>query len=373
MPNFETVRSQFPITQTSVFLNHAAAGPIPLMARDAVCDLLTDHAENGVTNHDSWLRDHARVRRQVAALVSGSSEAVAFVQNTSSGLSLAANGIRWKPGDNVVIPACEFPSNVYPWMNLEHLGVELRRVESALGFATPDDIGAAIDGRTRAVSMSFVQFSNGHRNQLASVGEICRQRGPLFVVDGTQGVGALKLNVADCGIDVLAVSGHKWMLSPFGIGFVHCSRRALDELRVSVVGWLSVKQPFEFRYELDLPEDATRFEAGTHNAGGIIGLGASIELMEQLGQSRIEEQVLRLTDTLCDGLLSRGCTIHSCRKPDTRSGIVVFTSEQHDTESLYQRLYADGIVCSIRSGGIRISPHYYNNEAEIERVIDLLK
>jgi len=371
--DFEAIRTEFPITQTCAFLNHAAAGPIPLRARDAVHELLTDHTEKAVTNHAAWVADQDTIRARVARLVNGDKNGVSFVQNTSSGLSLAANGIQWKPGDNVIVPACEFPSNIYPWMNLEHLGVELRRIDTPLGYAKPEDIEAAINPRTRAVSISFVQFSNGYRNQLAALGEICRRRGPLFVVDGTQGVGALRLDVAQCGIDLLAVSGHKWMLSPFGIGFTHCSQRALGALRVPVVGWLSVNEPFEFRYELELRDNATRFEAGTENAGGIAGLGASLELMEELGETRVENRVLDLTDLLCEGLRSCGCTVHSARQPDTRSGIVVFTSTRHDTESLHRLFLSNDIVCSVRSGGIRLSPHYYNNESEIERVIDLLK
>ena len=372
MLNFDTARDEFPLTRNGIFLNHAAAGPIPLRARDAVAELLTDHAQQAAMNHADWLQRHNEIRRGVANLVNGDEQRVAFVQNTSSGLSIAANGIRWVAGDNVVVPDCEFPSNTYPWMNLSRLGVELRRVGSARGYATLEDIASAIDDRTRAVSVSFVQFSNGHRYDLAAIGELCRNQGSLFVVDGTQGVGALQLDAQACGIDWLAVSGHKWMLSPFGIGFVHASQRALDELNVTVVGWLSVNEPFKFRYELDLPHDATRFEAGTENAAGIVGLGASLELMAELGFARIENQVLDLTEHLCDRLKASDYELQTSRHAHSRSGIVVFRSARTDTEALFARLEANNVACSVRNGGIRLSPHYYNNESEIDAVIDIL-
>ena len=372
MPDISEIRRQFPITERCVFLNHAAAGPIPIGAVEAMHAHARDHAENGVRNHAEWSRYYQRLRERLAVLVGGRPGGIAFVQNTSSGISLAANGIDWRPGDNVVLPACEFPSNYYPWTNLAHLGVELRRVEAPAGHASTESIAQAVDARTRAVAISFVQYSNGCRNDLEGVGRLCRAHQMLFVVDGTQGVGAIRLDVERLGIDLLAVSAHKWMLGPLGIGFVHCSERALAALRVPVVGWLSVREAFRFDYELDLPEDAARFEPGTENAVGLRGLGGTLELMETLGFEWIEQRVLALTNRLVERLRSLNCEVMGPRNAERRSGIVVFRSPHHATETLHERLSGENVVCSVRNGGIRLSPHYYNNESELDFVCGLI-
>jgi cysteine desulfurase / selenocysteine lyase len=201
----------------------------------------------------------------VAWLVGSRSQNIAFTQNTSFGISIAANGLDWRAGDNVVLPGREFPSNFYPWKNLAYLGVHVRTVPAPLGHAAIDDIAGAIDDRTRAVAVSAVQFSNGHRYDLGRIGDLREDRGMLFIVDGTQSVGALTIDVAAAGVDLLAVSSHKWMLGPPGIGFAHISDRAFDQLRAPVVGWLSVSEPFAFDYRLDLAPTAERFEPGTEN------------------------------------------------------------------------------------------------------------
>lgn len=335
------------------------------MQRNAI-----DHASGGFD--PAWRDDIERVRGQVAWLVGSHAENVAFVQNTSFGLSVAANGIDWQPGDNVVLPAQEFPSNYYPWLNLKSRGVETRTVAAREGHASVDDIAAAIDGRTRVVTLSAVQYSNGHRYDLSTIGEICRERGVLLVVDGTQAVGALRIDVEASGIDVLAVSSHKWMLGPPGIGFVALSSRALDQVQPSVVGWLSVTDPFAFDYRFDLPASATRFEPGTENVIGTVGLGGTVSLLQELGPAWVEDRVLDLTDHACREVTARGFMVQSPRHDHERSGIVIFSKTDVDPEYLHQRLTSAGVKCAVRAGGIRFSPHYYNTIDEIDTAIAAL-
>lgn len=369
---FEAVRGQFPVTQDLVFFNHASTGPVPLVVCEAVSGLMHEHARLGVTNHAEWSHRYKILRSQIAALVNGREDGVAFVQNTSSGLSIAATGLDWSAGDNVVIPACEFPTNRYPWLNLERFGVEVRQVEAKDGYAHADDVAAAMDSRTRVLSVSFVQYSNGHRYDLASLAEICRTHDSLFVVDGTQGVGALRCDVSALGIDVLAVSAHKWMLGPLGIGFVHCSSSALSRLHPSIVGWLSVDDPFSFNPVMKLPQNAARFEAGTENANGQVGLSATLGLLESLGVDAVEQRVLALTDKLCEDLRHAGCVLKTHRREHNRSGIVVFEHPTLPTETLFARLNDHKVVSAMRNGGIRLSPHYYNSDSEIEQIVELL-
>ena len=329
-----------------------------------------DHTSNGFD--PAWRDDIERVRAQVAWLVGSQPANIAFVQNTSFGISIAANGIDWQHGDNLVIPAREFPSNYYPWLNLADRGVELRTVAAPDGNAQIDAIAAAIDGRTRAVTVSAVQYSNGHRYDLAALGQLCRDRGVVFVVDGTQAVGALMIDADAAAIDVLAVSSHKWMLGPPGIGFIHVSDRALDVIRPSVVGWLSVADPFAFDYRLDLPPSAKRFEPGTENVIGTVGLGGTISLLEEFGPAWVEQRVLHLTDQICQEVAARGFEVHSPRSGGHASGIVIFSKTGVDPARLHARLAAAGVKCAVRAGGIRFSPHYYNTIDEIDAALAAL-
>ena len=369
-PTFLAARAQFPSAETAIHLDHASVGPIPLRAAEAMQQNAAEHAGHGF--NPVWRDDIERVRAQVAWLIGSRPGNVAFVQNTSFGISIAANGIDWQPGDNVVIPAREFPSNYYPWLNVADRGVRLRTVEAPEGHASIDAIAAAIDGGTRAVTVSAVQYSNGHRYDLAALGRLCRDAGVLFVVDGTQAVGALAIDVDASGVDVLAVSSHKWMLGPPGIGFVHLSDRALDVLTPSVVGWLSVTDPFAFDYRLDLPPSARRFEPGTENVIGTVGLGGTIALLQDFGPVWVEKRILHLTDHICQSVTARGYAVHSPRRDRRASGIVIFSKTGVDPEHLHVRLTATGVKCAVRAGGIRFSPHYYNTTDEIDTAIAAL-
>lgn len=364
------LRACFPAASSAVLFDHASVGPISTRVRDAMQRVNADYCAAGYQN--AWRDEIESVRSLVASLVGSASGNIAFTQNTSTGLSIAANGIDWRPGDNVVLPEREFPSNYYPWANLAHRGVEVRTVPAPHGHAEPASIAAALDDRTRAVAVSAVQFSNGHRYALDVIGAICASHGALFVVDGTQAVGALRVDAGLSGIDVLAVSSHKWMLGPSGIGFAHVSDRALDVIRPDIVGWLSVTEPFAFDYRLDLPRTADRYEPGTENIAGIIGLGAAIELFLEHGVQHVEDRVLTITDELCERLRAGGHEIVSPRTLRERSGIVIFRTPDVAPDALHQHLMASGIRCAPRGGGIRFSPHWYNDREDIDAAIEAL-
>lgn len=365
------LKAKFPSANEAIHFDHASVGPISTDVRDTIRHVVDKYCADGFDN--SWRDDAEHVRARIALMVGSAVGNIAFTQNTTTGLSIAANGIDWEPGDNVVLPEREFPSNYYPWLNLAPRGVELRTVPAPEGHTTPESIESAIDHRTRAVTVSAVQFSNGHRYDLDTIGAVCRERDVLFVVDGTQSVGALAIDVERSNIDVLAVSSHKWMLGPAGIGFVHLSDRALERIRPDIVGWLSVEQPFAFDYRLDLPRTADRYEPGTENIAGILGLGAAVDLFLSHGIQQVEHRVLAITDELCERLEHDGHAIVSPRAGHQRSGIVIFRTPGIAPEALHAHLTADGIRCAPRGGGIRFSPHFYNDRDDIDAALAALR
>lgn len=365
----DRVRAEFPITERAIYLNHAAVGPIPLRSRRAMAAAIDECL---MLDRTAWAERNRHVRAQAAALINSRPDQIAFIKNTSEGMSHAANGIAWRAGDNCLVPAGDFPSVIYSWLNLADRGVEARLIEAHDGRILLDDLRAAIDARTRAIVISTVQFKTGFRCDLAAIGDLCRAHDLLFVVDGIQSLGALACDVQASGIDVLAASAHKWLMGPQGIGIFYCSDRALERLAVRTVGWLSVREPFQFAPQIALLPDARRFEPGSENSIGVFGLGGTLDLMLEVGIAAIETHVLALTDLLCDGLARRGYRVCSPRGVGERSGIVVFDSAIHETGDLFARLSADGVIVSVRGDGIRVSPHYYNTEAEIERLLGLL-
>ena len=365
------VRRDFPITEACVFLDHAAAGPISRPVRDAMVKVADDHLTQALLALPAQNQRISQVRESAAHLAGVPAERIAFIDNTSHGLSLAANGFPWAPGDNLVLPANDFPSNVYPWLNLEERGIEVRRIEAHRAPIETANLLSAMDERTRILAISFVQFSTGARNDIAALAEACRAKDCLLVVDGTQGVGALALDAGALGIDLLAVSAHKWMMGPFGIGFAAFSDRAFERLRPPVLGWLSVEDPFAFHYRTDLLPDARRFEPGTENSAGILGLGGTLGLIQHYGIDRIERRVLALTDHLCEAVRRIGGRIASPRGAAAASGIVI-CHPPGDLDRVMEHLKARRVLVSKRAGGVRFSPHYYNTTEELDLAVELL-
>jgi selenocysteine lyase/cysteine desulfurase len=365
-------RDLYPGAHEHIYLDAAAVGITSTRVRDAMNQTMLHHEHLGIAGADE--RDHTltRTRERVASLIGGHSARVAFTQNTSTGLAIAANGIDWAQGDNILVPAGEFPSNFYPWVQLRRHGVELREIPMTEGHADLRSLRSLTDDRTRMLAISAVQYSSGYRYDLAELGEYCRGAGILLVVDATQAAGALDIQAERDGVDLLAISAHKWMLGPLGIGFVHLSEKAMDSLRPSVVGWLSVEHPFDFDHEPLLAQDARRFESGTENAVGLAGLDASISLMLEAGTQTIEDHILDSTEELSTLLDARGWS--HLRNPDRThwSGILISTTGAHD-DAMFARLRDAGVRCSRRGGGIRFSPHYYTSSDDLYRIYDLAK
>ncbi|MBL6597552.1 MAG: aminotransferase class V-fold PLP-dependent enzyme [Alphaproteobacteria bacterium] len=366
----DTLRAGFPITEHAIYMDHAAVSPISSGVQAAMLRQTSIQVHNMTTSGQHFAREYADLRGAIARMTGATSANVAFIQNTSHGLSLIANGQPWKPGDNVVVPAMDFPSNFLPWKRLESLGVECRLVETPNGRVTADAISSALDSRTRIVAMSGVQYFNGYRPDLAAIADPVRRNGSFLVVDGTQGAGAFDFNLPAHGIDALVVSAHKWMLGPLGIGFMALSDTLLERTEPTEVGWLSVNDPFEFRRELDWLPSAEKFEPGTENSAGLFGLMERLREIEAFELPLIENRILELNDLFAEQLKSLGGSITSPWEDGRRSGILTFQHPNIDPVAAVQALKGRGIFTSARHGNIRISPHYYNSEAEVREVID---
>ena len=362
---------EFPVTRECVYLNHAGVGPLSRRAATRMAMMAETVSRSGDRLWPDRMEEADRVRGLAARLLGArESHEVAFVENTSTALSLVAEGLDWQPGDNVVGAALEFPSNVYPWMGLASRGVEYRQVEERGGRIDPDEILARLDSRTRMLALSWVQYASGFRSDLARLGRACRERGILFVVDVIQGLGALPLDVEADFVDVAAASAHKWLLGPEGIALLYVSDRVVERLRPARAGWRSMRDPFQWTaYDLTWNQGARRFESGTLNAYGIVALGGSLEVLLKVGAEEIEPRVLALADLAARGLEGLGFSVVSSRRRGETSGIVTAVPPGRNAQDLIKPLDQRGIVVAARAGRLRIAPHFYNTADEIERCL----
>lgn len=367
---WKDIRDEFAVSNDIVYFNHAAVSPLSVTTRGSL-DRLSGMLGGGTLAEEDIFARVADVRRGAARLIGAGADEIAFVKNTTHGVQIASGGIRWKNGDNVVMPSIEFPSNVYPWMGLWRMGVELRMVEPDDGLVTVDMLADVCDARTRAITVSSVQFSTGHRIDLAKLGDFCRNKGILLHVDAIQGLGALEVDVKKSKIDFLSAGGHKWMLALPGVGIFYCRKELFDEIDIWNPGWTGVVNPGDFLdYDFTYRNEAERFEEGSPNLHGIFALGVSIDRILNLGPETVEKRILSLTGLLAEGLMRNGLSVKSPLGEGEKSGIMCFGSDKEDAQSIFERLRKAGIICSLRENAVRLSPHMYNTEEECERVLE---
>src|SRR5215208_1901273 len=357
------VRSLFPITERAIYFNHAAISPPPTITIRAIEAQLKDVNENGSANFRSWLAVKEQARQLLANLLGARPEQVAFVRNTSDALSTVANGITWKPGDNIVTFNREFPSNVYPWLRIrDNFGVEVRMCEERNGRIELAELEGLIDDNTRVVAISHVQFGSGFRIDLERLGRTVRQHDALLVVDAIQALGVVPTDVEAEYIDVAAGAVHKWLLTPEGIGYVYLSDRARERIQPTLVGWLSVPNPEDYaNFDQPWNPGTLAWDTGTGPMSVIHGFKASLELLTLFGTQNIANHLEELTDYLCEGLKARNYEIVSSRAPGEKSQIVCI-QPPHGTSSmaLYSHLRSRNIITAPRGDRLRIAPHLYN-------------
>jgi cysteine desulfurase / selenocysteine lyase len=367
-------RRQMPITKKWAYFDHAAVAPLPKPSADALAAWAHENTLEGDTVWPTWSKRVEEIRALAARLIRADSSEIALMHSTTEGINLVAEGFPWKAGDNVVTLDNEFPSNQYPWLNQASRGVETRRVPTDAGRVNLGRLAAACDARTRIISVSWVGYLSGWQLDLDEVAELAHSHGALLFVDAIQGLGVFPLNVRDTPIDFLAADGHKWLLGPEGASLFFLRSEHLDLLRPIGVGWNSVVHASDYsRIELTLKPTAARYEGGSPNMPGLMALGPSLELLLGIGSERLTERVLKIADRTCERLREIGATIHSPHDGDHRSGIVSFEMPERDSLALRKHAWANGVALAHRSGKLRVSPHAYQNQDDIERLVDVLK
>lgn len=367
-------RSEFAVTEKYVYLNHAAVGVLPQTTRFAIDGFVEAHANAGVLGVFPYEREMEAYRACVGRFIGADGNEIAILRNTGDGATAIAGGIDWQAGDEMLLCDDEFPSNAQPWLALRHRGVNVRVLPMLGRRLTPDVLKSEITPRTRVVSVSWVNFADGYRHDLAALAEVAHSVGALFAVDAIQGLGAFPLDVRASGIDALYAGGAKWLLALQGVSFLYVSAAWLDRLIVGTPGWRSVADMWNvLDYDQPWIANASRFEGGTPNFVGALSLATSIDLIDTAGTARIATHVLALTDQLCDGLASLDAEIETVRGPKVSSGIVTFSVPGHDSVELGKSMqHHDGIVTTWRAGGIRVAPHGYNNVEDIDRLLEAL-
>ena len=369
---FEIYRDEFPVTKDYVYLDHAGVAPVSLRVKRAVEKFLSEATESGMFNYKQWMDRVEEVRRSCAILTGAEPEEIAFVKNTSQGISIVAEGLDWKEGDNLLVCEKDFPSNIYPWLNLKRKGVEIRVVPSQNERILPEDIELLIDSRTKLLTVSSVNFSSGFKIDLEVVGRLCKGKGILFFVDAIQSLGVIPMDVNEFKIDFLAADGHKWLLSPEGTGIFYCRKELAPRINPPLIGWKSIINESDYDHvDFRLKTNALRFEEGSLNVMGIYALGAAIDLLVEVGIDRIQARVIELGDLIIREAEKRDFQVRTPKSKEERGGIISIIGN-FDPINVKDRLKEEGILVNVRGGAIRISPHFYNTEYEVLRLFNAI-
>jgi cysteine desulfurase/selenocysteine lyase len=375
---FAAVRErEFPWTARGIYFNNASIGPIPVISQRAI-DRIAGKRQDPRRFGDTELAETLAAARGAAARLIGADVAeIALAPNTSYGLNMAAQVLPLGAGDIVLQSDGEFPANVYPWLLLRERGVELERVpRTAAGWPDEERLLARLeDPRVRVLAVSLVQFATGHRADLTRLGAACRARGPLLVVDAIQGLGQVPFDVRETPVDVLACGAQKWLLSPWGSGFLYVRRDLIPELTPRFAGWMAFRGTDDFAHLTDYDPtfhlDARRFELVTLPFQDLAGMTASIDLLMGVGLDRIASHLRALREPLAARAARGAFAIVSPTDPVHDSAI--WCVRTADVRAAHARLREAGVTCVVREGSVRLSPHFYNTMDEVERVAELLE
>jgi len=371
----EGYRELFPITKRFIYLNHAATSPLSSRALAAFQQYLRERSELLGDNWEIIAAKSQILREMIGQLINSPAGRIAFVPNTNTGLNIVASGLQWQSGDEILIPEMEFPSNVYPWLNLRRLGVNIRFLPVHNGGLEPEQLRKAITAKTKMLAISSVEFLSGYAHDLKTIGQICKENKIWFVVDGIQGTGVVPMDIKAFQIDALANGGHKWLMWPQGFGFLYMSEKLQEQLQPAYGGWVGVEHPEEFlQYPQELSTDARRFETGGYNSAAVPAAIEALKLFFEIGIPNIYKHLTELTSILIRGLKDMGFQLFTNDKLKVRSGIVTFYPEDQDRVlTLHQYLTENRVKLSLRENMLRISPHFYTTESEIYQVLELLE
>ena len=372
--NQSDVRNLFPhIKKGIAYLNHAATGPLSIRVLDVMREFFYERSEGSIDDYPKFVSVTNETREILAHYLNTGGERIAFTDNTSSGLNLLAQGLSWKEGDEVILNDIEFPANIYPFLNLKKKGVRIKFVISHDGIVSAQDIIENFTPRTRLVSVCMVQFLTGYHIDLEKLGSACRLNNTILCVDAIQGLGALRLDLEKCNVDFISCGTQKWMLGLQGLSFIYVSENLQNKIEPAYVGWLGVNDGWNLLdYNLSLKNSAERFQPGSLNSAGIYTLNASLKLLREFGWEEIEQHVLSNSSYLISELKKIGINpFLSEINEKYLSGIVSF--KHPDAYSILEVLQDKKIEIAVREGNIRISPHFYNNRADLDRLIKGIK
>lgn len=370
----EESRSYYPFLKTGkIYMNHAAVSPLSNPVLEKINEFIYQRSITEIENYYAFLPVVVDTKEKLGELINAAPDRIAFVDNTSNGLNILAQGLEWKTGDRIILNDIEFPSNIYPFLNLKSYGVEFDIVKSHDGIVSYEDIERAVTPRTKLISISSVQFLSGYRVDLQKLGEMCKAKNIIFCVDAIQSLGAIRMDVKKYNIDFLATGGQKWLMALQGLGFIFITEKLQEMIKPKYVGWTSVANAWNLLdYKLELRHTADAFQNGTVSAIGIAALNGSLNFLRSFGYDKIEETILSNSIFFIDLLNEAGFDpIMKNIEKENLSGIVSFKSDK--AQEVFDKLKKENVIGAVREGIIRFSPHFYNNKEEIGKVVDLLK
>ena len=368
------VRKLFPHIEKGItFFNHAATGPLSRRVIDVLNEFIRERSEDKIDDYPGFLKVYEETKDLLAGYLNTDSKRIAFTDNTTNGMNILAQGLTWKEGDEIILNDIEFPANVYPFMNLQKKGVKIEFVKSHDGIVSAEDIMNKMTSRTRLVSVSMVQFLTGYRIDLKKLSHVCRGSNIYLSVDAIQGLGAINLDLQEEGVDFISCGVQKWLLALQGLSFIYVSEKLQEEIQPAYVGWLGVNDVWNMLdYNLSLKVTAERFQPGTLSNIGMYAFNASLKLFRDFGYREVENRVISNSHYLMNELLKIGITpFLTGLDKEFLSGIVSFKHPY--AYSILEILNENKIEAAVREGDVRISPHFYNTEEEINKLIEALK
>ena len=372
--NLYLYRSWFPhLAAGKIWLNHAAVSPLSSRVTRIINNYVSNRSVDNIDVFPSILKSVQHTKSNLASLIGATPDRIAFVTNTSEGLNILAGGLGWKSGDRILLNDSEFPANVVPFLNLKRLGIEIDFVKNKNGEILVEDIEAMMTPRTKLLSISFVQFLSGFKADLVAIGELCKRRGVIFCVDSIQGLGVAPLDVQKAQIDFLSNGGHKWLMGLMGLGFIFITNELQERIQQRYAGWTSNKEYFSdlFRYRIDFDDTARRYEIGGENFLAVAALEESTSLLIEVGIENIEQHLHSVNERIFSFADENGIEVLTPRGRSQRAGIV--TLKHSRAKEIFQELNENRIVIALREGMLRIAPHFYNADEDMDVLFSILR
>ena len=371
--SFEKYREYFPHLKDQVYLDHASVSPLSTLVTLAIEKYLKKRNTGNIVDSDELFTFLEKLRGQLAKLVKAeSAKNIAFVQSTTVGLNILAHGLKLQKGDRILLTDCEFPANVFPFLNLQKDGIMVDFVKNKNGRIPLEDVLSNIKPETKLVSLSLVEFFSGFRHDAEKIGAFCREKGIVFALDAIQALGAVAADVQKWKVDFLSAGGQKWLMSPMGTGFIYIAPHLLDKLEIVNLGWLGMKDAWNFfDYTIRPLDSAAKFEQGSFPFVALEGFMPAVKMFNSIDQTELENRIRSLSGYLIEKLTEHDFDVFTPQNPKERAGIVLFTSN-HNNEEIHQKLKEKRITISLRENHLRISPHFYNNENDLDILIQAL-